>query len=150
MESCLDLYEQVAEAITQIPESKLYDRGKPEIRPASHNIGHSNDRKSIQDVCNSHTYRHRNERKLEIRYLGKRRSCEGGNISKKIPQRAFVINEECQGKKYKKSYPGNCREAFIYTAGYKKINEESLANLSKQTGITVYIISGKENTEISV
>ena len=44
----------------------------------------------------------------------------------------------------------NCSEAFIYTAGYKKINEESLANLSKQTGITVYIISGKENTEISV
>ena len=44
----------------------------------------------------------------------------------------------------------NCREAFIYTAGYKKINEESLAELSNETGITVHIISRKENTEISV
>jgi cation diffusion facilitator family transporter len=41
-------------------------------------------------------------------------------------------------------------EAFIYTAGYKKINEDDLEKLSKQTGITVYIIPGKENTEISV
>lgn len=41
-------------------------------------------------------------------------------------------------------------EAFVFTAGYKKISEESLADLSKQTGITVYIISRKENTEISV
>ena len=41
----------------------------------------------------------------------------------------------------------NQAEAFIYTAGYKKINEESLEELSNKTGITVYIISGKENTE---
>lgn len=44
----------------------------------------------------------------------------------------------------------NGTEAFIYTAGYKKINEESLAYLSKETGITVHIISRKENTETSV
>ena len=44
----------------------------------------------------------------------------------------------------------NQTEAFIYTAGYKKISEESLAELSNETGITVHIISRKENTEISV
>ena len=44
----------------------------------------------------------------------------------------------------------NGTEAFIYTAGYKEINEESLAYLSKETGITVHIISRKENTETSV
>ena len=44
----------------------------------------------------------------------------------------------------------NGTEAFVYTAGYKEINEESLAYLSKETGITVHIISRKENTETSV
>ena len=41
-------------------------------------------------------------------------------------------------------------EAFVYTAGYAKINEAALEELSKQTGITVYIIKGKENTDNSV
>ena len=38
-------------------------------------------------------------------------------------------------------------EAFVYTAGYKAVSEKSLKEISKQTGITVYLISGKENTE---
>lgn len=41
-------------------------------------------------------------------------------------------------------------EAFVYTAEYKAVSEKSLDEISKQTGITVYIISGKENTEKSV
>ncbi len=39
-------------------------------------------------------------------------------------------------------------EAFVYSAVYP--DEEKLAELSKKTGITVYIIPGKENTEKSV
>ncbi len=45
---------------------------------------------------------------------------------------------------------GNHTEVLVYTAGYIKINEEDLHTISKQTGITVYIISRKENTETSV
>ena len=41
----------------------------------------------------------------------------------------------------------NKTEAFVYTAGYKAVSEKSLDEISKQTGITVYLISGKENTE---
>ena len=41
-------------------------------------------------------------------------------------------------------------EAFIYTAGYKEVSGEGLAVLKEKTGITVYIIPGKENTETSV
>ena len=44
----------------------------------------------------------------------------------------------------------NHTEALVYTAGYVKTNEEDLDTISKQTGITVYIISRKENTETSV
>ena len=44
----------------------------------------------------------------------------------------------------------NKTEAFVYTAGYKAVSEKSLDEISKQTGITVYIISGKENTGKSV
>ena len=44
----------------------------------------------------------------------------------------------------------NKTEAFVYTAEYEKTDEADLEELSKQTGITVYIISGKENTEKSV
>ena len=65
-------------------------------------------------------------------------------------QKLSEIIEEKDVEDIRFNLSDNCSEAFIYTAGYKKINEESLANLSKQTGITVYIISGKENTEISV
>lgn len=41
-------------------------------------------------------------------------------------------------------------EAFVYTAFYTAVSEKSLDEISKQTGITVYLISGKENTEKSV
>lgn len=44
----------------------------------------------------------------------------------------------------------NKTEAFVYTAGYKVVSEKSLEEISKKTGITVYIISEKENTEKSV
>jgi divalent metal cation (Fe/Co/Zn/Cd) transporter len=40
----------------------------------------------------------------------------------------------------------NLSEAFVYTAVYKAVPEGSLEALSKQTGITVYIIPRKENT----
>lgn len=44
----------------------------------------------------------------------------------------------------------NKTEAFVYTAGYKVVSEKNLEEISKKTGITVYIISEKENTEKSV
>lgn len=44
----------------------------------------------------------------------------------------------------------NKTEAFVYTAEYMAVSENSLKEISKQTGITVYLISGKENTEKSV
>ncbi len=44
----------------------------------------------------------------------------------------------------------NSVDAFVYTAGYKSTPDGNLKTLSKQTGITVYIIQRKENTEISV
>ena len=44
----------------------------------------------------------------------------------------------------------NKTEAFVYTAGYKAVSEKSLEEISKETGITVYLISGKESTESSV
>ena len=44
----------------------------------------------------------------------------------------------------------NKTEAFVYTAGYKAVSEKNLEEISKQTGITVYLISGKESTESSV
>ena len=42
----------------------------------------------------------------------------------------------------------NRTEALVYTAGYKAVSEKSLTEISKQTGITVYIIPRKENTDI--
>lgn len=44
----------------------------------------------------------------------------------------------------------NKTEAFVYTAEYKAVSEKALDEIRNQTGITVYIISGKENTEKSV
>lgn len=44
----------------------------------------------------------------------------------------------------------NKTEAFVYTAEYTAVSEKSLDEISKQTGITVYIIPRKENTEKSV
>ena len=44
----------------------------------------------------------------------------------------------------------NKTEAFVYTVGYKAVSEKNLNEISKKTGITVYLISGKENTEKSV
>ena len=60
----------------------------------------------------------------------------------------IIDEDDIEDIKYHLSDNGT--QVFIYTAGYKKINEGDLADLSKQTGITVYIIPGKENTEISV
>lgn len=48
------------------------------------------------------------------------------------------------------SFNGDKTEALVYTAGYTKVGEDELDLISKQTGITVYIISRKENTEASV
>ena len=44
----------------------------------------------------------------------------------------------------------NHTEALVYTAGYIKVGEADLETINKQTGITVYIINRKENTEKSV
>ena len=41
-------------------------------------------------------------------------------------------------------------EAFVFTAGYKAVSERCLEEISKQTGVTVYLITRKENTEESV
>lgn len=65
-------------------------------------------------------------------------------------QKLYDIIDENDIADIRFSLSENSAEAFIYTAGYKKINEGDLEALSKQTGITVYIIPRKENTEISV
>ena len=44
----------------------------------------------------------------------------------------------------------NKTDAFVYTTGYKALSEKELDEISKQTGMTVYIIPRKENTEKSV
>ena len=44
----------------------------------------------------------------------------------------------------------NKTDAFVYTTGYKALSEKELGEISKQTGMTVYIIPRKENTEKSV
>lgn len=60
----------------------------------------------------------------------------------------YIIPEE-NITDIKFSLTENSAEAFIYTECPKPTGD-SLNTLSKQTGITVYIISRKENTEISV
>lgn len=42
----------------------------------------------------------------------------------------------------------NKTEALVYTAEYKAVSEKSLNEISKQTGMTVYIIPRKEITDI--
>ena len=44
----------------------------------------------------------------------------------------------------------NHTEALVYTAGYTNTSNSDLDSISKQTGITVYIINRKETTEKSV
>lgn len=44
----------------------------------------------------------------------------------------------------------NKTEAFVFTTGYKAVSEKCLEEISKQTGVTVYLISEKESTEKSV
>ena len=41
----------------------------------------------------------------------------------------------------------NKTEAIVYTAKYKAVSDKSLREISKQTGITVYIIPRKESTD---
>lgn len=44
----------------------------------------------------------------------------------------------------------NHTEALVYTAGYTEAPEEALGIISKETGVTVYIIPRKESTDLSV
>ena len=58
----------------------------------------------------------------------------------------FEIIDESAIKSISYFLTDNQTEAYVYSAVYP--SEERLTELSKKTGISVYIISGKENTDI--